>query len=262
MTSASSTVSIANRSLLSVGARANISNLQEGSTESDAINILFVPTFQQLARTARWNCLRKQAVLTLQAAAAGTPENPQGTTLPIPPQPFLYQYALPSDCLAVRYLVPTFPVSTGGNIGNLPFTAASSFVPGYTQIPYQVAYSTDSQNNPIEVILTDLTMAQAVYTVNQPNPTIWDSLFESAMVASLGAYLVPALSLHLPLMQTCIKTAEGAIMQARTADGNESPVTQNREADWMRARTIGAFNGYNNNFVASNWYSEMCWPGG
>lgn len=263
MTSASSVVSISNRSLLSVGARATISNLQEGSTESDAINILFVPTYQQLARSAHWGCLRKQAVLSLQAAAAGTPENQSGTTLPLPPQPWLYQYARPADCLQVRFLQPTYPSTTGGQIGNLPFTGAGSYVPGLTQIPYAIAYSTDSQNNPIEIILTNLSLAQCVYTVDQPNPIIWDSLFEAGMVASLAAFLVPALSLDLPLMNISIKNADMIIAQARTADGNEAVVSQNREADWMRARTVGAYGGCN---AGSQWmgfdYPGMCWPGG
>src|SRR4051812_38928967 len=99
MTASSTSVSVCNQALLQIGARSTIASLTEGSVESNACNILFTPTFEMLARSAPWNCLRKQATLTLIAAAQGTPENPDGTTLPLPPSPWLYSYAEPSDCL-------------------------------------------------------------------------------------------------------------------------------------------------------------------
>lgn len=253
--------SICNRSLLSVGARSNISNLTEGSTESDACSVLFVPTFESLARTAPWGCLRAQVTLTLIAAAAGTPENVDGTS-PLPPSPWLYQYAYPSDCLQIRYLVPSFP---NPSTGSAPLTTASLLaltVVGIGQIPFAVAYATDNSNNPIETILTNQTQAQAVYTVNQSNPVIWDSLFQSAMVASLAAYLVPALSLDIALMDRSIKAADSMISLARVRDGNEGTVSQNRNAQWMDARMAGgslAWSGLNGAF--SN-YDTMAWPSG
>ncbi len=265
---AASVISLANRALLAVGARAQVSSLSEGSVEANAISTLFVPTFESLARSARWGCLRKQATLTLLAAAQGTtPENVDGTSLPLPPSPFLYQYAYPSDCLAARFIVPTFPNATSS--GAVPITTASiaagAWIPGGGQIPFTIAYAVDAQNNPIETILCNTTQAQLVYTVNQPNPVIWDSLFQAAFVSSLGAYLVPALSLNLQLMQLCIKTAEAAIMQARVADGNEGVTSVNRQADWIVARATGSLYGYGEATAApwlSGGYSNMTWPGG
>lgn len=264
--SSASTISLANRSLLSVGARASISSLQEGSVEANAISTLFVPTFQQLARSAAWNCLKKQATLSLLAAAQGTPENPLGTTLPLPPTPYLYSYALPSDCLQVRYIVPSFPNSTP--TGTTPLTTASvtasSWFPGAMAIPFSVSYATDTNNNPITVILCNQTQAQAVYTVDQPNPVVWDSLFQAAFVASLAAYLVPALSLDLPLMDRSIKAAEEMIRQARVRDGNEGITSVNRNADWMTARMIGGY-GYTGGSgyapALCGDYGSMTWPG-
>lgn len=254
--SSATVISISNRALLSIGARAQISNLQEGSTESDAISTLFVPTFEQLARTADWNCLRKQATLSLIAAAQGTPENPQGTTLPLPPTPWLYSYALPSDCLQVRFLVPSFSAAAFNSISPAMVTAPT-WINGGGEINYAVAYSTDSQNNPTNVILTNLSQAQAVYTVDQSNPVIWDSLFQQAMVASLSAYLVPALSLNLALMQASIKTAESIISQARVRDGDEGVTVVDHLPDWIAARGIGRFIGYG---YTSGQNGSMCWP--
>lgn len=260
------TVSLVNRALLQIGARAQVSNLSEGSTEADAASVLFVPVFEQLARAAHWNCLRKQATLSLLAAAMGTPENPQGTSLPLPPTPWLYQYALPSDCLFVRFIVPSFPAGVASvppqtTINN----AAPSWLPGGGQIPFAVAYATDVNNNPIQVILTNQDQAQAVYTVNQPNPVIWDSLFQQAFVSSLAAFFVPALSLNIQLMAASISAAERMIMQARVADGNEGVTSQDHVPDFIRARggESGWGYAYANGYFGQYGYGycSMAWPG-
>jgi hypothetical protein len=262
MTASASIVSLCNRSLGSIGARSTIASLSENSTEAIQCNIFYQPTFEQVARSARWGCLRQEAPLTLLAAAAGTPENPTGFTLPIPQQPWLYSYAEPVDCLFVRGLMPNNP-QTGTS--NPPATTASISAPLYAgydgSIPFKVSYTTDSSGNPIRIILTNLTQAICVYTVNQPNPIIFDSLLEEAVVSSLAAFLVPALSLNMPLMQMAIKRAEAAIVMARTADGNETPVSQDHLPDWISARIAGSManNGWNSQYGE---YQDMMWPAG
>lgn len=266
MTASSSVISLANRALLMVGARSQISNLTETSTEANAISVLYQPTYEQLARTAPWGCLRYQQTLTLLAAAEGTPENVDGTNYATPPVPWLYQYAVPSDSLAIRYLLPPFTNNTP--TGSVPISTsmigALSPVAGMGQIPYTIAFSTDISGNPIETILTNQTQAIAVYTVNSANPIIFDSLFEQAFVASLGAYLVPALSLDLALMDRAVRQAESAIALARVRDGNESPVSQNRNAQWMNARMTGGTIGWCGSDIYSpiGWgdYVNMTWP--
>lgn len=139
---------------------------------------------------------------------------------------------------------------------------APTFLPTDGEIDFAVAYATDSDNNPIQVILTNQSQAICVYTVNQSNPVIWDSLFSQAFVATLAAYLVPALSLNLQLMNMQIKIAEAAISQARVRDGDEGVTSQNRQADWIVARTTGGTlwgGGYSNGYCG---YSNMIWPGG
>lgn len=262
---AASVISICNRGLLSVGAREQIANLQEDSEEARSCNTLFTPTFEALARSARWNCLHAQTTLSLLAAAIGTPENPNGTTLPLPPTPWLYQYQLPANSLAIRFIVPSNPALAGGIPQTSGSIASPIYIPGGGQIPFVVATALDSFNSTISVILTNQSMAQVVYTLNQGNPAIWDSQFQAAMVSSLGAYLVPALSLDLPLMQLCIKTAEGIIAQARAADGNEGVTVMDHLPDWMRARAVGtAYGYYGAGYGASGTcfggYNDMCWP--
>lgn len=233
-----SQISTCNLALLSIGARAQVSSIvpSDGSAQADACAALFTFVFQNLARTARWGCLNKQATLTLIQAAQGTPENPAGTSLPLPQQPWLYGYLYPPDCLLMRSVMP--PVVTSGSAINQTSLSnnVTPQIPGQYQISYATGYSTDINGNALELVLTNQENAVANYTVDQENPASWDSLFTAAFVASLGAYLVPALSLNPPLMQAQIAIAEKMIGLARGMDGNESPLIQNHDPDWMRAR--------------------------
>lgn len=257
-------LSICNRALLAVGARAQISTLNpsDGSVEANACSVLFQPTFEQLARTAPWNCLGKQVTLSLVAAASGTPENPEGTSLPVPPSPWLYAYAYPSDCLDVRYIVPSYPASTGSTPDFPVNVASATWLPTGGQIPFKVQLIDATPASQRLCVLTNQELAQVVYTTNFSNPAGWDSLFQEGMVASLGAFLVPALSLSLPLLDRCVKQAEVAIAQARVRDGNEGVTNMDHTPDWMQARLGG-----------TGWYSlgygygstqgyNMCWPSG
>lgn len=253
-----SVLSICNRALLSIGSQAQISSLNEGSVQADSCNTLFTPTFESLARTAYWNCLRKQASLSLIAAAPGTPENQNGVTLPIPPIPWLYSYQLPSDSLQARFIVPSFPSPAIGIVPISPAMIGAATSYGIGQIPFRVAYATDSNNNPIQIVLTNQTQAQLVYTVNQPNPQIWDSQFQSAMVASLAAYLVLALSLSIDLAKIQISLADSMIAQARVRDGDEGTTSQDSIPDWIRARNAGA-TVYNGGGCGNSGYSDMSW---
>jgi hypothetical protein len=258
-----SQLDIANRALLSIGARSQVSSIQpsDGSVEANAIGVLFTPTFEALGRTAHWNCLRKQIILTLLAAAPNTPENPNGNP-PFPPQPWQYMYALPSDCLFFRVILPTAPPQAQSIPQTTYNNAAPTIIPGQQQIPFAVAYATDSYGNPIQVILTNQESAQGIYTVNQPNPAIWDSQFQAAMVAALAAYLVPALSLNLPLMQGAIQSAERFIAQARASDGNEGVTSMDHTPDWLRARRGGGGSGIEPYQLSGTYggYCAMPWP--
>lgn len=259
--SGQNTVSVCNISLLAISSQSQISNLNEGSTQANACATLFTFVFQMLARTAYWNCLRQQVTLTLLAAAEGTPENPQGTTLPLPPNPWLYTYALPSDCLAARFLVPTWP-SSGNNPISPAFRPAPTWIPGGAeQIPFKVGYGTDTSGNPLQIILTNQSQAQLVYTVNQPNPAIWDSDFTSAMVASLAVWLAKALSFNVPQISGLKSEAMELINNARVRDANEGSTVQDHIPDWISARNSGGGYGRNGFRGCGFEFGQMSWPG-
>ena len=261
MTANSSIISVCNRALLASGAREQISSLTEQSVEAQTCNILYQPTFESLARTAWWNCLSTQNTLALLKAAQGTPENPQGTTLALPPAPWLYEYLQPTDGLHNRYIVASLPSNGISNLTTYN-NSASTWLPGQdNQIKFKTAYDTDASGNGYNVILTNQENAQLVYTVNQPNPQLWDSQFEDAFVASLAAFLSVPLTLNAALMTRNIQIANGVIAQARASDGNEGTNTQNRQADWMRARRGSGVAGWAGGSYQYSGWSSMAWPG-
>lgn len=256
-------VSVSNLALLSIGVQQQISALSDGSTAGDACATLFSFVFEQLARSAQWGCLNKQFSLTLIQAAQGTPENPDGTSLPIPQQPWTYAYLYPPDCLNVQQIrCPNIATSGGATPQTSINNSVVPFIPGQYAIPYEVAYTTDSNGNPLEVVLTNQQQALANYVVNQQNPQSWDALFTSAFIASLAAYLVPALSLDKSLMQMQIAMAEKMIMTAKAQDGNEAITIMDHVPDWIRARQgsggffFSGLNGYN-----AYGNIGMIWPG-
>lgn len=251
-------VSCCNLALLSIGARAQVSSISpsDGSTAADACATLFTFIFENLARASKWGCLNKQVSLTMIQAAQGTPENPTGTALPLAQQPWLYAYLYPPDCLLMRQILPPL-VAVSSTISQTSLNnSITPCIPGVYQIPYEIGYTVDSFNNPLEVILTNQESAVANYNVNQQNPALWDALFTSAFIASLAAYLVPALSLNPPLMQMQIGIAERMIAKALQMDANESPVNQDHVPDWIRARSGATGSLLYNRFN----YAQMPWP--
>lgn len=253
-----SQIDIVNRALLRMSARSQVSSINpsDGSAEADAASVLFTPTYEMLARAAHWNIFRKQTALTLLKAAQGTPENVDGTTLPTPPTPWLYSYAYPSDCLQERYLIPPSSLAWSGT----PLFSSDIPSPVVTQlspVEFLVAYDTDSQNNPIRVILANTSQAQAVYTVNQPNPAQWDSQFQEAMVSSLAVYLIPALSGNAAMMQLAMANAERIVAEARRTDGDEGLTIVDNIPDWITNRGT---NWASSNSLFATPYSDLSWP--
>lgn len=250
---------LCNRALLAVGSRSQVSSVlpvSDGSVEADACAALFIPTFETLARAAKWSCLRVQDSLALVAAAANTPQNPNGTP-PFPDVPWLYSYAHPSDALFIRYLIP--PCTPGGS-GGVPLTTvnnqANTIISSGGSAPYQI--SADRTKGGAQRILTNLSQAIAVYTLNQPNPVYWDSMFQTAFVASLAAFLAPPLNLNMALMSMAISTAERMIEAANGMDANEGVTIMDREADWIIARGAGSQTGSWPTYVSGGY--GMSWP--
>jgi hypothetical protein len=255
-------VGLCNIALGQIAGRTQITGLSPPSPPNNVAATAAASLYQLQAdavfRSAHWNSARKQATLTLLKAAIGTPENPSGA-LPAPPIPWRYEYGYPSDCLKVRFVIPSpqLPATTTPLMTNV----GVNFQPQVkTGLPFVPAIDTDANGNQIRVILTSACMAQAVYTAQILNVDLWDPMLQNAVIGALGAWLCMPVNGSSERQKLSIAIASGLIEQARIADGNEGITSTDHIPDWMRARETGSgFWGFNldGGFVAG-WDS---WTG-
>jgi len=227
---------IANLALSAIGTRSTIASLSEDSTEAATVQLWYTQTRDALLRKFPWNWARRQVVLAVYKAAAGTPENPTGA-LPIPPLPWRYSYSWPADCLDARYILPVL-VRNGSQISPPLTTGQTSFVPPQRTSPIKfiVGGDRDNQNNPIKVILTNQPIAHLVYTGYVNDPNVWDQNFIDAMIGRLAQRISFALSGDKTLTQIAIKAGAQAEADAEAENGNETTNTNTWTPDWLSAR--------------------------
>jgi len=241
---------IANRSLSAIGTRSQIADLSEDSNEARACKLLLEPLRDEVLRMAPWNCAMNFQNLSLICSAPGTPENP-GAGLPVwgkgvPPPPWSYEYAYPSDCLRPVYVVPQF--TTGFTSGVPITTAVTGGAPAFWNGPpvrFKVAIDQigvdgrpSSTGTDARVILTNQEQAILSYIKRVENPGVWDDQFQQALVAALASRLVIALTGDKGLAQLKIQEANQFIMLARQSDGNEGLTINDVTPDWIRTRGI------------------------
>jgi len=232
---------IVNRALQQVGQTKTIANLNEPSAEAKAARAIYASTREQMLRAAHWNFCSAAAYLTVLKAAPGTPENPSAASniwVPAtqPRPPWMYEYAYPSDCLQVRYIMPQI-VSTGGPLPGTGFPAyyyQQPFIQPQAQRFLAALDTIDGKQT--RVILSNQPLAVAVYTIDVPNPDLWDGLFQEAMVQGLATQLVMPLSGDKSLRQLTAQAAMQAINTARVRDGDEGLTVNDYVPDWLRVR--------------------------
>ncbi len=233
---------VVNQALDEVGAQ-EIPEMYDGSRESRVAIRHYGPTIRALLRSAHWNFARKLSTLSLAKDATNT----DGTLPTDVPQPWLYEYLYPQDCVKVRFvpwLAPPInedpPLMTG-----LP--AQLTISPGNHPAPFVIG--TDLLSGPdqtgISVILTNVQNAQAVYTAAVFDPQQWDATFMQAVVAMLAARfampLVDDKKLALEMRNQQIAIVKDLVGQARVSDGNETWTTTDHIPDWFRVRGFGGW---------------------
>lgn len=242
-------VDIANQALSAIGTRSQIATLNEVSNEAIQCNLLLKPLRDELLRLAPWNCATNYNNLALICAVPGSPENPtQGTATwqkGIPPPPWSYEYAYPSDCLRPLWIVPQFST---GFAGGVPITTAiTGAQPSFWNGPpvrFKVAIDQPLIGIPpapgpdAKVILTNQQQAILCYIKRVADPNIWDDQFKRAMVDGLAARLVIALTGDKALANLKIQQANTTISLARQGDGNEGLTINDHTPDWIRIRGI------------------------
>jgi hypothetical protein len=240
-----SPVDLCNMALDQISARTSITGISPASPPNNIAAQVASRTYQTQSdavfRAAHWNSARVQNPLTLLRAARGTPENPSGTTLPLPPIPWIYEYAYPSDCLAVRFVIPKhIPNSAVSNVPIMTNLGIHHRHQVNTAMPFVPAIDTDAGGNQVKVILTNARNADAVYTGRIANVDLWDASLKNAVIGTLAAWFCQPVSGNMELRKGAIAIAVGLVQSARLSDGNEGITTSDVPVDWMQVRNAGA----------------------
>lgn len=218
-------------------------------------------------RSANWDFCRKTISLTLLRVAVPVVSSVVPVYQNPPPQPFLYEYAWPSDCLRARFLIPYcppapvgIPLTTAPNVAPLPYTPNTS-------VPFVVSTDFDANNNPIKVILCNLPLAQLCYTADlSPVPDLWDSLFLAAETAVLATYFITALARNKAQLEDQIAIGKSCLDQARMMNGNEAISNIDHLPDWIAVREISSIpwslTGQGPNGTSINGAYDLCQFGG
>ena len=207
--------------------------------KANAAQLFYTSKTQALIRAANWGFTRASITPTQWCGACQRAAKRIATTAAV-----LYSYLYPADCLRLRFVLPTLQTP----VASPPLTtnASSPFCyPGVpTAIPFVEATDLDPDNNPIRVILSNLTQAQAIYTRDLSQfPNLWDPLFHSAVTATLGAYFINALSRDKAQMQEQIAIAKNLLDTARVMNANEGINNIDHVPDWPVYGARPAFHG-------------------
>lgn len=231
-----SDIDICNEALLAIGTRSTIVSFAEQSAEARACARLYNSVRQSTLRQAPWGFARKDEVLTIQAAASGTPENPNGPALwnnTLPPRPWNYAYVYPADCIFVRKIYQS-PQASQVQL----FSGESArYEPDTTRFNFTLG-----QVSGVKVILADARQALISYTFDAQVVDQFDPLFAEAFTKTLAAELVMALTGSASMKSMFIQEASMLINDARVAAANEETTTDERVPDWIAIR--GSWYGY------------------
>lgn len=232
-----SEVTLCNRALQSISTRTQISALTEASVEARNCNLIYEDTRDEVLGMAFWNFAKKTDYLTLMKQAPGTPggiATASQWSSDFPAPPWLYEYAIPQDCISMRSVIQQ-PVNAYVGV---PFTSN-----GQSSYPYFIGsgamfeVASDVINaDEINVVLTNQYQAIGVYTRRVTNVSFFSAQFNEALVQALAAKLALALTGNVALASAKFQQANAVIAQARAADANEGLTVIDNMPDWLACR--------------------------
>ena len=240
-----SAVDICNQALGAIGARTSIASLSESSAEAQQCALYYTDTVKRSLRAAHWGFARKFANLSLLKALPGTPENTDswdGVWSPdLPPPPWLYTYAYPTDCLQVRFINETM-INSGFDT---PLMSGQVIFNPYVARParFEIGIDLDEDDNQIKTINTNSRQAVGCYTVMIENVDLWDSLFNDVVTNALSAALAMPLVGSRELEKLKYQIANSSILTARVRDGNEGLTKFDAVPDWLAVRDGPGYSG-------------------
>lgn len=187
-----SVVSICNMALSRIGTRSMVQTLNEASTEAQACRLLFDQARDATLEAHDWGFARKRVALADLGAA---------------PTAWGHRYALPSDCIAPRFL----------------------------ETPERVGRRTPCRVEGRD-LLADTDEAVLVYTARITDPILFPPSFVTALTWGLGGELAIPLTGKESLQQRCVQMWQAAINTAAVNDANADAPDTAPDALWITAR--------------------------
>ncbi len=261
---------VINRAFDQIG-RSDLScgNIEDGTEGAQVGLRMYSPALRQLLRAAHWTFARKVAPMVMLGDATGvsTEADPNIGTDVI--APWVYEYAYPIDCMKVRFVpqnylnpnqVPQGNISTGSTapqttVSQAPYGLGMRLIPSPFLVTSDTNYPIDETSNWQDtvgsspggrmVVMSNVNQAVCVYTSLMIYPSVWDPLFEQALVMLLAARLALPLARDqkagLAIQDRCDNAVKSAVINARAQSANESafPQTIDNIPDFIRARQSG-----------------------
>ena len=231
-----------NSALSTIKTRSSITSLTENTPEAIQCGLFYDNVLTSTLRAAQWNFAEAFVNLAVLKAALGTPEclytSETAWSSLFPPPPWLYSYIMPSDCLKVRYVMPSPVIQSTA----IPYTpAATSYLPSSNSsnaANFKLSGDKDANGNDLNIILANAPQAMLCYTKLVTNPNVWDNNFFDLFVLNLAVAIAPQLTADEPTLKRVIAQTNEAAMMAKLADANDGLTIIDRTPDSLRARGI------------------------
>lgn len=183
-----SVVDVCNRALDKLGA-SPITSLEDGNTAANLCNRTWPVVRDRLLRSYPWNFAVKRSITAPESTA--------------PAWGFLYQHALPTDCL--RFL-EVLDLRTD---------------------EYQIEGGT---------ILTDQDTLRIRYIRKATDPNDYDGMYLDAVSSLLAFEMCEKINQNNQKKEFLWQEYQDNVMRARSVDAQENPVQQFEEDSWIEAR--------------------------
>lgn len=196
-----SAVSICNRALFHVGAKGRISSLTElRNAEADRCNEVYADALKETLEAYDWSFARCRVAL----AEHGDD----------PPDTWGYRYVMPANCAALRHLV--------NPLGD-----------DEPPVPYDVELSEDRS---APTILTNLEDAVVRYTLHITDPSLFSSLFTSALSRLIASYIAFPLTGDLKIAEKNLDIYSKLVSSASASNASQHGQNEPADAPWISGR--------------------------
>ncbi len=192
-----SSVQIANLALGKIGADSTIESLTENSAEANIVNLWFEHSREQTLSAFNWQFARKREALATHADD--------------PPGEWAYRYVYPADCLIMRHI--------------------QLLVKTDDPIPFDIELSSGTKS-----ILTDLTDAIAIYTIDTTDTFLYTPWFIETFATIIGGHIALSLTGRPEIMVALQTEGRNMLVFANVMDASEKQEDPARDADQIRGR--------------------------